>query len=114
MNLYKNEEDHQRWLRKTNMQAQGFADRDNTQKLEKKFGKEIIERPNSCYTCRKKNRCLEFKSKTTGGEAGAVSIDASVQFLCDKFDPMPIQKKNQQLSQNAINGLLKRAKTGRL
>jgi hypothetical protein len=114
MQLYKNEEDHQRWLRKSVIQAQGVEDKNAKSKIEEKFGKEVAARPNSCYTCRKKTRCLEFKNKTTGGSAGAVSIDASIKFLCDKFDPMPIQKKDQRLSSSAISGLLKRAKSGRL
>jgi hypothetical protein len=113
-NLYKNEEDHQRWLRKTNMQAVGFEDRNFKKKLEEKFGKELSERPHSCYTCKKKMRCMEFKTITTGGTAGAVSIDASVKFLCEKYDALPIQKKNLALSSGQVSNLLKRAKTGKL
>ena len=112
MSLYKNEDEHQRFLRKNAMMARGIIE--NKKKDEEKQTNEIVKKADSCYNCRKKVRCVEFKNMTTGGLAGAVSIDASVKFICDRFDVMPIQKKNMHLSSNQVSNLLKRAKTGKL
>ena len=112
MDLYKNEDDHQRFLRKNAMLARGVTD--SNKRAEEKPTNEIEKKADSCYNCRKKSRCVEFKNLTTGGSAGAVSIDASVKFVCDRFDAMPIQKKNLRMTTGAISNLLKRAKTGKL
>jgi len=115
--FWNNDADHDRWRKKTEIAAVGFADRANEKVIadkKKQYGEEIAQRPNSCYSCKKKNKCIEFMHKTTGGTAGAVSVDASVTYLCDKYIPMPIQNREKNMTKGAINSLLKRAKTGKL
>ena len=117
MNLWKNDTDHDRWKKKNDMLAVGIADRVNEKIIEEKkkqYGEEILERPNSCYTCKKKNKCIDFMHKTTGGTAGAVSVGGDETYLCDKYNPMPIQNKNKNVSKGQINNLMKRAMSGKL
>ena len=58
--------------------------------------------------------CVDFKNKSTGGNRGSVSISADTDFICDKYEPIPISKKQQSLSGKQIKNMMKQAKKGRL
>lgn len=97
------------------MLAQGYETAETEGRIKAKHGESIpTERQMSCFNCKKKNRCLEFKSKSTGGSNGAVSIDSHTTFLCDKYDPIPVQKNERSLNNNQIKSMMKAAKFGRL
>jgi hypothetical protein len=109
------EEDHERFLRKNRMMAQGFDREEIQKKIHKKLGDNVDPgRKMSCFNCKKKNKCQEFKEKSTGGSSGTVSIGAETTYLCDRYEPIPIHKKEKSLSGKQIKNILKAAKKGRL
>jgi len=108
-------DDHERFMNKNRKLAEGYETANTQDKVKVKFGDAVpAERAMSCFNCKKKNRCLEFKSKSTGGTSGVVSIDSTTIFLCDKYDPMPPQKKEKALSGSQIKNIMKAARSGRL
>jgi hypothetical protein len=108
-------DEHDRFLAKNKMMAQAYEVSETEGKVKSKHGDAIpADRPMSCFNCKKKNRCLDFKAKSTGGSSGVVSIDSGTTFLCAQYDPMPLQKKERSLNNNQIRSMVKAAKSGRL
>lgn len=108
-------DEHDRFQAKNKMLAQAYEVGQTEGKVKDKHGDAIpTERPMSCFNCKKKNRCIDFKAKSTGGTSGAVSIDSHTSFLCDQYDPMPLPKKEKSLNNNQIRSMVKAAKSGRL
>ncbi|OGJ90878.1 MAG: hypothetical protein A2268_09550 [Candidatus Raymondbacteria bacterium RifOxyA12_full_50_37] len=108
-------DDHDRFLSKNNALARGYALAGTQDKLQKKFGAEAdVPQSMSCFNCKKKHKCLEFKAKSTGGSAGAVSISSDMSFICDRYEPVPISKKEKSLSSQEVKSIMKAAKKGRL
>ncbi|MFH0919989.1 MAG: hypothetical protein V1913_06465 [Fibrobacterota bacterium] len=108
-------DDHERFMSKNRMLAQGYE----TSKLQDKVNATAGDgrsdmRPTSCFNCKKKNKCLEFKQKSTGGSSGTVSIDTSTVFLCDRYAALPPLKHEKSLSGPQVKSIMKAALKGRL
>jgi hypothetical protein len=64
----------------------------------------------SCFTCKMKQGCSEFKANRSGRSSGVVSFGGDQKFACDRFVPAPSQ--NRSMSSQQIKALLKNAKKG--
>jgi hypothetical protein len=77
--------------------------------LEKKGYSRIRENEEgSCFKCKMKQSCSEFRAKRTGGSSGVVSFGGSQSFVCDKF--VPASSSSKSMSDKQIKSLLKNAR----
>lgn len=108
-------EDHERFMLKNKSMASGYQLTGVQKEITDKVGDEIDKtKETSCFNCVKKNRCIEFKSKSSGGGAGSVSIGADTTFICSKYAPFSPNKKEKPLSGKQIKNMMKLAQRGRL
>ena len=108
-------DDHERFLLKNKSMAQGYSLAGMQDKLEKKMGDDPTKpKTMSCFNCRKKNKCTEFKAKSSGGASGVVTIGSDTTFLCDKYQPFQTSKKEKPLSKKQVKNMMKAALKGRL
>lgn len=106
--------EHDRFVRKNQMMADTYTSERTKKGLDKKYeDRKDTPREKTCYNCKKKNRCSEFREKTRG-VGGSVSIGNDTIFLCDNYIPVPEKKKDQNISKKEVNSMLKAAKKGRL
>jgi hypothetical protein len=108
-------DEHERFMNKNKKLAQAYETSRIQDKVNETAGETRSEaRPVSCFNCKKKNRCIEFKQKSTGGSSGVISIDTSTSFLCASYDPMPPPKQDKGLSGKQVKSIMKAALKGRL
>jgi hypothetical protein len=79
--------------------------------LEKKGGsalKSTVE--GSCFNCKMKQGCSEFKARRSGRATGVVSFGGDEKFVCHRYTPAPAQSRS--MSDKQIKALLKNVKKG--
>lgn len=104
--------DHERFVSKNKSIASGYNIDKHDKDLEKKgFSRQKRQEDASCFNCKLKAKCTEFRKKRTGGSLGVASFDGKEKFLCERYIPAPIQKKS--MSDRQIKSLLKNIKKGR-
>jgi hypothetical protein len=65
----------------------------------------------SCFNCKMKQKCPQFRAKRTGGTAGVVSFGGDQKFICNHYVPNPSparimsDKQVKSLLKNAMRGL---------
>jgi hypothetical protein len=64
----------------------------------------------SCFNCKMKQKCPEFRSKRTGGTSGVVSFGGDYKFICSRYAPAPTESKS--MSDKQVKSLLKNFKRG--
>jgi hypothetical protein len=64
----------------------------------------------SCFNCKMKQKCPQFRAKRTGGTLGVVSFGGDQKFICDRYTPNP--SPTQAMSNKQVKSLLKIAKRG--
>ena len=64
----------------------------------------------SCFNCKMKQKCPQFRAKRTGGTSGVVSFGGDQKFICDRYMPNP--SPTQAMSDKQVKSLLKIAKRG--
>jgi hypothetical protein len=103
--------DHEQMVEKNRSIARLYETEARDKALEKK-GYDIHQRQEeaSCFNCKMKNKCAQFRAKRTGGTAGVVSFGGDEKFICDKYIPMP--SSSQTMSDKQIKALLKNVKKG--
>jgi hypothetical protein len=103
--------DHERFVAKNKSLASAEDIKRRDDLLEKK-GFDYLKRQEktSCFNCKMKTGCSEFKARRSGGAKGVVSFGGDESFLCDKYVPAPTREKS--LSDKQIKSLLKNAKKG--
>ncbi len=107
-------DEHDRFLAKNRMLAASYEILNTQNKLTERLGdKKPSEKAMSCFNCKKKLKCLEFKRKSSGGTTGAVSIEATTTFICDKYEPIP-DKDTKNMTNKEIKNAMKAAMHGRL
>ncbi|MBL8027043.1 MAG: hypothetical protein JNL74_11565 [Fibrobacteres bacterium] len=107
-------DDHDRFTAKNRMLAQSYEILNTEGKVKDRLGgKQTSDKPMSCFNCKKKLKCLEFKRKSSGGTDGAISIDTNTTFICDKYDPIP-DKDVKVMSGKDVKNAMKAAMRGRL
>lgn len=105
--------DHDHFVRKNRAMASGYnIDRHDKQMEKKGFSHQQRQEEATCFNCKKKNKCADFRRKRTGGLSGAVSFDGSEKFICDEYVPAPPSKKI--MSNRQIKSLLKNARKGHI
>jgi hypothetical protein len=103
--------DHDRFVEKNRSIARSQEIEVKDEALAKK-GYSFLERQReaSCYTCKSKRKCPEFRSKQTGGTTGVVSFGGDEKFICSRY--MPAEVESRSMSTKQIKSLLKNAKRG--
>jgi hypothetical protein len=80
---------------------------------------ETIERPGdgrnaaltgSCFTCKTKLGCSEFKARRSGRSTGVVSFGGDEKFVCERYVPAPAQ--GRAMSDKQIKALMKNVRNG--
>jgi len=61
----------------------------------------------SCFTCKMKQGCSEFKARRSGRSTGVVSFGGDEKFVCTRYMPAPAQ--NRSMSDKKIKALMKNA-----
>jgi len=104
--------DHERYVNKNRMIADGYNQERKDRAMEGKgFSRHDRQEEASCFNCKFKMKCAEFRKKRSGGSAGAASFDGSETFLCKRYEPAPPEKKT--MTDKQIKSLLKNFKKGR-
>ncbi len=63
-------------------------------------------RQKSCFTCKFKKTCTQFRAKRSGGAKGVVSFGgADEAWACDRYEPAPVQ--NRGMNNKQIKSLMK-------
>jgi hypothetical protein len=103
--------DHDRFVSKNRAIAASYGMEKKDASLEKK-GFSRLERQNdaSCFNCKAKAKCAEFRAKRSGGSAGAVSFGGGEQMICERYAPAPSDSRS--MSDKQIKSLLKNVKKG--
>ncbi|MEW6042335.1 MAG: hypothetical protein AB1633_12525 [Elusimicrobiota bacterium] len=108
------DQDFDRFLSKNMRMARGY---DLTKSQEKASDRDGMEKPflkKSCFNCRLKIKCNDFRTKRTGGIGGSVSIGDDSIFICDKWQAFEPSTKQKTLSDRQVKSMLKAATHGRL
>jgi hypothetical protein len=101
--------DHEKFVAKNRSLASAEELNSKDKKLEKKGYSRIKEnQEGSCFKCKLKNGCSEFRAKRNGGSSGVVSFGGNEHFICEKFIPAPSESKS--MSDKQIKSLLKNTK----
>ncbi|MCU0608706.1 MAG: hypothetical protein MUF22_02930 [Chitinispirillaceae bacterium] len=64
----------------------------------------------TCFNCKMKTGCSEFKARRTGRATGVVSFGGDESFVCDRHVPAPAQ--NRGMSAPQIKALMKNVMKG--
>jgi len=104
--------DHEKFVNKNKSIAGSYDMEKHDRAMEKKgFSRHTRQEDASCFNCKMKNKCAEFRLKRSGGSRGAVSFDGSEKFICDRYIPAPAT--NKSMSDKQIKSMLKNFKKGR-
>lgn len=77
-------------------------------KLEKQ-GHSHLEREASCFNCKLKSKCPQFRVQRTGSISGVASVGGNASsYLCDKYVPMPAESRG--MDNKKIKSLMKQFK----
>jgi len=64
------------------------------------------ERPKSCFNCKQKRTCSQFRAKRTGGATGVVSFGGTDEaWACDRYEPAPEQ--NRSMNPQQVKALMR-------
>ena len=64
----------------------------------------------SCFTCKMKQGCSEFKARRNGRSTGVVSFGGDETFVCNRYTPGLTQ--NRSMSAKQIKALMKNVQKG--
>ena len=64
----------------------------------------------SCFTCKMKQGCSEFKARRSGRSTGVVSFGGDEKFVCDRYVPAPAMGRS--MSDKQIRTLMKNVRKG--
>jgi hypothetical protein len=103
--------DHDRFVEKNRYTAKSQEIEVKDEALARK-GYNFLERQReaSCYSCKTKRKCPEFRAKQTGGTSGVVSFGGDEKFICTRYTPAEMVSRS--MSSKQIKSLLKNAKRG--
>jgi hypothetical protein len=103
--------DHDQIVEKNRAIAHSYETDSRDKALERKgYDYQTRQREASCFNCKMKSKCPQFRAKRTGGTTGVVSFGGETKFICDRFVPAPAQA--QTMSDKQVKSLLKLAKRG--
>ncbi len=64
----------------------------------------------SCFTCKTKQGCSEFKARRSGRSTGVVSFGGDEKFVCNRYVPAPALGRS--MSDKQIKALMKNVRKG--
>ena len=103
--------DHERFVAKNRSLASAEEIQKKDVDLEKKgFSHLKRNQEGSCFNCKMKSACSEFKSKKSGGSSGVVSFGGDEHFVCGRY--IPAASTDKSMSSKQIKSLLKNVKKG--
>lgn len=103
--------DHERFVAKNRSLASAEEIRKKDNDLEKKgFSHIKRDQEGSCFNCKMKQGCSEFKAKKSGRASGVVSFGGDEKFLCSRYVPAISQDKT--MTNKQVKSLLKNIKKG--
>jgi hypothetical protein len=103
--------DHEKFVAKNRSLASAQEREQRDQILEKKGYSHLkSDKKGSCFNCKQKQHCSEFRAKRSGGASGVVSFGGDENFICDRYTPAQAQAKS--MSDKQIKSLLKNVKKG--
>lgn len=102
--------DHDYYLAK-NRSLAAAQDLERKDKVLEKKGQSSLEREASCFNCKLKSKCPEFRGKRSGTTSGVVSFGGgNANMICSKYQPAPNERRG--MSDNQIKSLMKNFKKG--
>lgn len=103
--------DHERFVEK-NRSIANSQELDDRDKAMENRGYSYLKRQQeaSCFNCKMKQKCPEFRSKKSGGSTGVVSFGGGESFVCGRYSPATVE--NRSMTDKQIKSLLKNAKRG--
>ncbi len=102
--------DHDRFVAKNRALAGAEDIKHRDEEYEKRGGASSRQVRVSCFTCKAKQSCSEFKARRSGRSTGVVSFGGDEQFVCTRYTPAPAQ--NRSMSAKQIKSLLKNIRMG--
>ncbi len=103
--------DHDRFVNKNRGLAGAYEMGRKDSRLERKgFDRTGREQEASCFNCKLRGKCVEYRKKRSGGTDGVVSYGGHETFICDRYQAEPADQKS--ISNRQIKSLLKNAKRG--
>jgi hypothetical protein len=102
--------DHDRFVAKNRALAGAEDVRRRDEEYEKRDGTQRNQRRGSCFTCKMKQVCSEFRARRSGRSTGVVSFGGDESFVCEKYSPAPA--RNRSMSDRQIKALLKNIRMG--
>jgi cell division septum initiation protein DivIVA len=103
--------DHDQIVEKNRATARSYETDARDKSLEEKgYNLQQRQQEASCFNCKMKQKCPQFRSKRTGGTAGVVSFGGDQKFICNRYMPNPAP--SQSMSAKQVKSLLKNAKRG--
>ncbi len=103
--------DHDQVAEKNRATARVYESDAKDKDLEAKgYDRQQRQKEASCFNCKMKQKCPEFRSKRTGGTAGVVSFGGDYSFICSRYTPAPEDSKS--MSDKQVKSLLKNFKRG--
>lgn len=98
--------DHESFVRKNKSFERSYSLDQHDNSMEKKgFSRQKREEDASCFNCKLKKKCSEFRVKRSGGAVGAASFTGNEKFICDRYSPAP--PDNKTMNDKQIKSLLK-------
>jgi hypothetical protein len=103
--------DHDQIVEKNRATARVYETDTRDKELEAKgYNRQQRQQEASCFNCKMKQKCPEFRSKRTGGTAGVVSFGGDYKFICGRYAPAPTESRS--MSDKQVKSLLKNFKRG--
>ncbi|MBN1979998.1 MAG: hypothetical protein JW795_00595 [Chitinivibrionales bacterium] len=107
--VYGDHDSHDKFVNKNKHLAESINVDKQDKSLEKKgYIRLHHDQEASCFNCKLKAKCGQFRLMRSGGTKGAVSFGGDEKFLCDRYCLEATQEK--QMSQRQIQSLLKNMK----
>lgn len=103
--------DHDRFVAKNRSLASAEEMNRKDEAMEKK-GYSFLKRQkeSSCFNCKMKQTCREFRARRSGGAKGVVSFGGDEKMICDKY--VPAQTEQKTFTNKQVKSLLKNIKKG--
>lgn len=103
--------DHERFVAKNRSLASAEEIKSKDEMLEKKGYSHLkSNKEGSCFNCKMKQNCSEFKAKRSGGASGVVSFGGDEKFICNRY--APAETSGKTMTNKQIKSLLKNTKKG--
>jgi hypothetical protein len=102
--------DHDRFVAKNRAFALAEDVKRRDEEYGRKEGSAASQSRRSCFTCKMRQTCTEFKARRSGRATGVVSFGGEESFVCDRYIPAPAQSRS--MSDRQIKTLLKNIRMG--